>query len=760
MMAENDGSALPPNSANGGRQPDQGAIRLFFVDETTGNPVAGVVVSIFADSPQGRSLHVATLETDGAGYAKFWFDRSVTSVSKRLTVTHGASQGAALVGAALVYDIADLLAGNDTHTIRVDASASAPHLGLPAVMLPDIRDLALSPGSIGMIPHLSPNRGLCGQLMPTNMSVRRFQAFRVVADICNPDKFSCKPEIQVVRGRMFEYEIAWHPAGTSLGDLLNTITLAPCEQVNVAVADWMRRETASLASATDVQQQSFQQMDHERLVTETMQSSVHNEGSAWAVGISATASIPIKFVKLDLSAAFGYSHSSSTTSIALNTTNQLSERITQAASFVSSQRTSVVFQTTASEQQTYQTRTLRNNNHCHTLTFFYYQVNRSYGVVTDYKGVRDVFLVRCNNADFDAKRAYDNIDLLKNALLDPALLSCFDELADALFCCNLTPVVKAWLMDSVTITFWVQARPNVNWLSGVLTLTSGTVPFGPIVVIPWTAGGMYTVSIPLSIPVDPKQSVSISISLNPPSWSSWIHFLILNKIEVTGHVIGLNNPITLYSSPAGATIGDAGWRAELKAALPQQTQNPNECIEKSCCIQKLLGHLNSRKRYYNAVLCFNRDPNERVIEWSCCQGDEKLFSFIDQIENTPITIYGDYVVFPVAGSQLVDNPSILPVWKLVTLPTPGVYSEGILGQCNTCETIDPDKFWDWKDSPCSDNAPTVPAAPTPQNGCQTVGPEGRRNQQPDHFLQRPRRSRQRSQRFSIVARIKGRQWER
>ena len=52
----------------------------------------------------------------------------------------------------------------------------------------------------------------------------------------------------------------------------------------------------------------------------------------------------------------------------------------------------------------------------------------------------------------------------------------------------------------------------------------------------------------------------------------------------------------------------------------------------------------------------------------------------------------------------------------MTLPTPGVYSEGILGQCDTCEVIDPNKFWDWSKSPCNDKAPEITNLPTPQSG--------------------------------------------
>src|SRR5215210_2519675 len=107
------------------RQTERGAVRLFFKDEKTGNPIAGLVVSIFADSLRNADLPrnadsstsqsrlVATLETDGAGYISFKFNRSLIAASTRLTITHGATRGD-----ARVFKIADLLTAGDAHTIR------------------------------------------------------------------------------------------------------------------------------------------------------------------------------------------------------------------------------------------------------------------------------------------------------------------------------------------------------------------------------------------------------------------------------------------------------------------------------------------------------------------------------------------------------------------------------------------------------------------------------------------------------------------
>ncbi|HWS88187.1 MAG TPA: hypothetical protein VN282_14550 [Pyrinomonadaceae bacterium] len=566
-------------------------------------------------------------------------------------------------------------------------------------------------------------KGLCGQLTPTHFGVKRFEAFQILpGDICNPLVIRCPGEVQIVRGRMLEYEIVWHPCGTSLGELLNSFTLAPCEQVNIAVLDWMHSETSALTQAADVRQQTYQQMSHDRLIAETMQSTVAGQNKGWSTGKSISGSvhnIPLKDnMKLDLSSVTGFSYvnQGQTQNIAAGTTQRLAESITQAATFVASTRSSSVFQTTASERQTLQTRTVRNHNHCHTLTLMYYQVNRNYRVVTDYKGQREVFLIKYDNPDFDARRAYCHAELLKEALLDRSLLGCFDELADALFCCGVKkekegeqpPPAENVRMDSLTLTVKPKTYVGYGQINIELYSATGPSPLGiasAILAPDWQAGGVHTRTIPLSNTVDPAQVAWMRVYVSSANLNT-----VLNEFKLTYHVVG-DGDFNLYA-PQGQVALNPTLQTPVTPQLPgQQGQAPtspspgkNECVEKSCCIQKLLGHLNCHKRYYNSLLAFNEDPNERVMRWSCCRGTDPA-SLVSQIENSPLAVYGDFLVFAVADSPLADDPSVPPSTKLVTIPTPGVYLEGVMGQCVTCEKIDPDRFWDWKSSPCLDSAP-------------------------------------------------------
>ena len=376
-----------------------------------------MLVNLVADTAQAKEQRLAALQTDKAGYVSFKLNPSTLDAIQKLKVVWPG-----VTGGGYALDTAQLASNVGALTIMVEDAAAELQIvsnGQPSIMSPDEIDYGLSPGSIGFTPMLSGSAGLCGQIMPTTLAVRRFSAFQIHADICKPETLQCgnlaaigrdgaTQPVQIVRGRLLEYEIVWNPAGTSLGELLNSISLAPCEQVNVAIVDWTRREITSLDQSASMQQQSTQQMDHNRLVTESMQSAIKNKALTGSVASTSGAAMSIPQINLDLTSTFGWGAAGSISSqtVAANTTSQLSERVVQSASFVASQRSSAVYQTTASEQQTYQTRTIRNNNHCHTLTIAYYQINRTYNVVTRYKGARDVILVKYPNSDFDAQRAY------------------------------------------------------------------------------------------------------------------------------------------------------------------------------------------------------------------------------------------------------------------------------------------------------------------------------------------------------------------
>lgn len=519
--------------------------------------------------------------------------------------------------------------------------------------------------------------------------------------------------MRIVYGKILEYEIAWYPVGVSLGELLNTQTLAPGERITLAVSDWVRREIASRQQSSLTQQEEVQQIDLDRQIVETLESTTKSKSLAAGVAGSIGVSVPIKGVNLGAAYGGGVGGSLTTTQLAVATTRRVSEHISQTATLVASERSTVVFQATASERSVYQTRTVCNPNCCHTLTLAYYQVNRSYEVVTEFKGERDVILVEYPNDDFDAKRAFCQASVLRPALLDPTLAESFDLLGDALFCCDQPAAGAKVRMTEVTVRATVHSN-HFALIDLTLRTNNSSISLPGVNILSWSPGGTYQATVPTP-PLDPADITHIFANLIGGGGSS---NPFVADLTLTYEADGFTGPFTLWPLHTQHSM-KAVSILEVHADLPpQQTGPENACVASSCGIQKLLAHLNcpGNKRYYNTLMWLREDPDERVTNWSCCKSGGAPFSLFELIENQPIAVFGNFLVFPAAGSQLVDDPLVPDVRTMVVLPTPGVYSEGILGQCDTCEVVDRERHREWSDSPCACASPDTTEPPTPQGG--------------------------------------------
>jgi len=690
-------------------------VRMRFVD-ALGAPASALLVRVSLSSAapdaqcgspaQHAPAEVAVLRSDASGYCSVKLDRTTIGSASQLLVTYGTGPRG-----VHALDLARLLAADTVQTLSVDPSVQpvyVPQLGIPSILTPDVGDVVASPASIGKIPQITADAGICTQLTPTTLRVRRYPAYTVHADICHPQTVNCRDSVQFVMGTILEYEVTWYPNGTALGELLHTVTLAPCEQVNIAVVDWMRREAASQSQTTQVQQQALQTMTRDQLINEAMTSSVGTKSSAKTFGGTLGVSVPIKGVNLTASLGGGMATSTYSQQAAVNTSRQYAESISQNATFVASQRSTVVFNATASEQQYTLTRTVVNKNPCTALTMEYFEINESYSVETAFKGWRKVVLIKYDNADFTPERIAANADILKDALLDPSLLSAFDALAPTSSSGALGDSGAS--INTLTFTFQLGLPPATDIKGGMLTITliiAGRVPLVMSWNPQWPPSGAYQATVPISPPIHPSQLLRVDIqalatvSVSFSSETGLTTGPISSSLQIMG--TGAGNSATILLSESNVDFPATGtWSHSFNGGADVTSA--------------LVAHFNRNKREYNERLWFAEDPNDRVMRWSCCSVNGEPFSVLDLIENDPLTVYGDFVVFLAAGGKLTPDPSVPVTTKLVTLPTSGVFAEGILGQCNTCETIDPDRSWVLTSSPCPDKAPAVAPPPSPQAG--------------------------------------------
>ena len=98
------------------------------------------------------------------------------------------------------------------------------------------------------------------------------------------------------------------------------------------------------------------------------------------------------------------------------------------------------------------------------------------------------------------------------------------------------------------------------------------------------------------------------------------------------------------------------------------------------------------------------------------------------VENRILGIVGNSLVMPVAPGQKLDptyefaesTPEDLRHLYAVesapkariSLPTPGVFAEAVMGKCNSCEKIDNSRFWQFEEFPLPDTPTPISAAST------------------------------------------------
>ncbi|KAK6501434.1 hypothetical protein TWF481_009272 [Arthrobotrys musiformis] len=163
--------------------------------------------------------------------------------------------------------------------------------------------------------------------------------------------------------------------------------------------------------------------------------------------------------------------------------------------------------------------------------------------------------------------------------------------------------------------------------------------------------------------------------------------------------------------------------------------------------QRLISHLNRNLEYYNRVLLYSLDPQRRFMlldgfhiqvyeEDGTSAGYHSLSSVL---KNSPVTIVGNSMVFPVSPGYKVDRslilnsirgegpgasslldlyrPEIPPPPYRISVPSKGVYSESMMGNCDSCEKLKPDSSQDWTkfttDEPTAINALQAPTVQAP-----------------------------------------------
>ena len=647
----------------------------------------------------------------------------------------------------------------------------APDLALPSLQNPGLDDWRLSPGSFALSPERTIGDGACEDLLPSDLSTQQFKFAHVVRLI---DKALEPPDTRTVSqvryGYQMLFENRWFPIGHSLGQVLYSLPLAPGETVNLAITDWSRTDTASRNERTQLDEAIEGDSQRDRTITEVVRGvlSEVQEGSSVMGGLSANALIPLGNVLIGGALGIGGSSSDSSglRNVSTDMTQRLNDSFRQSSSAVRQLRSTVITHAAQAESGSFETRSITNHNHCHTLTVLYYEVLRHYRIVTEQTEARPVLLLSLNRGT--APNLGSEHDVLANraaleaALLDRRHLRGFEALMEARAArkrltdaeqkfnagggaanhsgeqfSSFLALFKTGQKGSDSDIFLSLLRtdglriacrqidpPPTSDAGDLDAANSDDFEAGTLTafeVVPASAVSWGDIS-GFVVRHQRRADQAATAAANPNltfdfSWD-------LEQVRIIGRTLSQKTELVLDRA-VGLSLMDSETPVlpviepvENLALVPPKLTDfiPAERLVQG---EALLEHLAEFADYYLLATLYSGDPVKRAT----AIGDVTLrpgVSLFDVIEPRPVGHIGGEVAFRLTdvGDRVMrdvfdmgdeDRPPAVRITKeeLLSLPTRGVFADGKIGHCSTCEVIDDTRFWDFQTSPLPNKAPDI-----------------------------------------------------
>ena len=239
--------------------------------------------------------------------------------------------------------------------------------------------------------------------------------------------------VTIANGHILEFREVWRADGYSLGDLLSSLPLAPGQRRQVAVVDWDRRSQATREESLEFEEELQSSLSRDRDIREIVGSRLNEEMEAgsrnttWGASAGFGAGLITGTFGIFGGVAGGASGSNSTAwqdasrRFSGETQQLLRDRVTQRASSLRDQRSTVVQTVAQGETWRAETEVVANYNRCHTVTVEYFEVLRHFVVTHELAGVRECLFVPFAMRSFDSAKALRWRETLERFLRDTSL---------------------------------------------------------------------------------------------------------------------------------------------------------------------------------------------------------------------------------------------------------------------------------------------------------------------------------------------------
>jgi hypothetical protein len=244
----------------------------------------------------------------------------------------------------------------------------------------------------------------------------------------------------IAHGHILQFRQIWKADGYSLGDLVYSLPLAPCQKKEIVIVDWDRRESAIRSESRVFEERLDARLEHDRGVSEIVKSVLTenvrggSSSNVWAAGGGFGLGIPIGSGFLGIGGGGGAGGASSeawqdsSRSLTASTLQQLRERITQSASALRSQRVSVVQSVRQGETHQVQSEVVANHNHGHAITIEYFEVLQHFQIHHRLTSGRECLFIPLLMTEFTDNKVLRWRDAIERFLLKPELAEGFDAI--------------------------------------------------------------------------------------------------------------------------------------------------------------------------------------------------------------------------------------------------------------------------------------------------------------------------------------------
>ncbi len=248
----------------------------------------------------------------------------------------------------------------------------------------------------------------------------------------------------IANGHILHFKQKWKADGYSLGDLLYSLPLAPCQEKQIAIVDWDRNELGARTEAQEISEELEAQISRDRDITEIMSSSFGESINASSTNKTKSTSAGIGggiggfLGGVVFGVAGGISHSgasskstatqNSSRNLSANSLNSLQDNTSQSASSLRSQRSIVIQTVGQNESVNVQTEVIKNNNHCHAMTVEYFEVLKHYAIEQELVDVQECLFVPMPMSHFDHNKVLRWKNTLRRAIYGRKLRRGFDAI--------------------------------------------------------------------------------------------------------------------------------------------------------------------------------------------------------------------------------------------------------------------------------------------------------------------------------------------